>query len=96
METAEKRLVDVVAAGSNGRSNAGVAPPGLCPPPPKASPNMMPWTEEEVAALREAVEDCGPGQWKNMYDKYKGRFHPLRTRFNIRDRYKLMKTKRLW
>jgi len=96
LETAEKNLVDVVAAGSKGRSTAGVAPPGISPPPPKPSPNMVPWTQEEVEALREAVADCGPGQWKNIYDKYKDRFNPLRTRFNIRDRYKLMKSKKLW
>ena len=96
LTTAENNLAVIAAAGRPGRSNAGVASPNAPTAAPKASPNLLPWSDAEVAALREAIADCGPGQWKVMYDKYKDRFHPLRTRFNLRDRYRLLNAKKLW
>ena len=92
----EKNLATVIAANRSGRTSGGVVSPGMMPTPTKASPNMVPWSDEEVAALREAIAEYGPGQWKVMFDKYKGRFHPLRNRFNLRDRYKQLKAKKLW
>ena len=96
LSNTETNLASVIAAGRAGRTSTGVVSPGMVPTPTKASPNMVPWSDEEVAALREAIAECGPGQWKVIYDKYKGRFHPLRTRFNLRDRYKQLKAKKLW
>jgi len=92
LNTAEQSLTDIVAAGSKGRASAASPTTPLAP----TKSSLVPWSDAEVAVLREAVADCGAGQWKLMHEKYKDRFHPVRTRINLRDRYKQLNAKNLW
>jgi len=64
--------------------------------PPRLQLVQVAWTDEEVKVLRTAIQDCGAGQWKAIHEKYKDQFHPTRTRYNLRDKYRQLKSKKMW
>ena len=49
---------------------------------------QTPWTEDEVAALREGVRTFGEGRWEVVLDTYVARFQSGRTADDLEDKWR--------
>ena len=53
-----------------------------------AREQQTPWTEDEVAALREGVRTFGEGRWEVVLDTYVARFQSGRTADDLEDKWR--------